>query len=191
MSEPHWHCAQTRYCCCLTDAHDCMPWPRSSPSCTKSRVAAVCLCFLWPALHLQPVKQGEGCEQGDPLAPALFAQRQHDALHCGIGYKLGETRAIGVCKGHCHQVSRSEMWRGDLRSHHRGIVVLGTQVGHPHFVQTWATQRLEEEERLLRQLSKLPDLQCSWGSVLFPVRTTPYARRTVPQQEIPCLRSGP
>ena len=27
------------------------------------------------------VKQGEGCEQGDPLAPALFALGQHDALH--------------------------------------------------------------------------------------------------------------
>ena len=27
------------------------------------------------------VKQGEGCEQGDPLAPALFAPGQHDALH--------------------------------------------------------------------------------------------------------------
>ena len=27
------------------------------------------------------IKQGEGCEQGDALAPALFALGQHDALH--------------------------------------------------------------------------------------------------------------
>ena len=65
-----------------------------------------------------------------------------------------------------------DVWRGDLRSDQRGIVVLGTPVGHPDFIQAWATRRLEDEEQLLRQLPKLPDLQCPW------------LLRTVPPQEI-------
>ena len=63
--------------------------------------------------------------------------------------------------------------------------MLGTPVGHPDFVQTWATQRLEEEELLLRQLPKLPDLQCSWLLLLLCASPRAnHALRTVPPQEI-------
>ena len=67
-------------------------------------------------------------------------------------------------------------------------VVLDTPVGYPDFVLTWAAwaaQRLEEEDRLLRQLPNLPDLQCSW--LLLPLIVTPRAcdaLRTVPPQDI-------
>ena len=37
-------------------------------------------CWWDDAGRLREVRQGEGCEQGDPLAPALFALGQHDAL---------------------------------------------------------------------------------------------------------------
>ena len=176
------------------------------------------------------VKQGEGCEQGDPLAPALFALGQHDALHraaaglhpddswvafldelyitttpsrartsldmtvkavadhCGIGSNLGKTRAIGARDGPPPPGIAElgdEVWRGDLCPEQRGIVVLGTPIGHQDFVQAWAARRLEEEEQLLSQLPKLPDLQCSW---LLPLlRASPranHALRTVPPLEI-------
>ena len=34
----------------------------------------------WDAANLREIRQGEGCEQGDPLAPALIAQGQHESL---------------------------------------------------------------------------------------------------------------
>ena len=38
------------------------------------------------------VRQGEGCEQGDPLAPALYALGQHDALQrAASGLHAGDT----------------------------------------------------------------------------------------------------
>ena len=176
------------------------------------------------------VKQGEGCEQGDPLAPALFALGQHDALHCaaaslhpddslvaflddlyitttpsrartsldiateavashcGIGSNLGKTRAIGARDGPPPPGMAElgdEVWRGDMRPDQRGVVVLGTPIGHRDFVQSWAARRLEDEERLLRQLPKLPDLQCSW--LLLQMCASPranHALRTVPPSEI-------
>ena len=116
---------------------------------------------------------------------SLGAAVEAVADHCGIGSNLGKTRAIGACEGPPPQGIGDEVWRGDLRSDHRGIVVLGTPVGHPDFVQTWATQRLEEEELLLRQLPKLPDLQCSWLLLLLCASPRAnHALRTVPPQEI-------
>ena len=53
----------------------------------------------------------------------------------------------------------------------RGVVVLGSPVGHPAFVQAWAEDRLRAEQELLDQLPKLPDLQCAWLLLLlFPSR---------------------
>ena len=66
-----------------------------------------------------------------------------------------------------------------------GIVVLGTPIGHQDFVQAWAARRLEEEERLLSQLPKLPDLQCSWLLLLLCASPRAnHALRTVPPLEI-------
>ena len=49
----------------------------------------------------------------------------------------------------------------------RGVVVLGSPVGHPAFVQAWAEDRLRAEQELLDQLPKLPDLQCAWLLLLL------------------------
>ena len=43
----------------------------------------------------------------------------------------------------------------------RGVVVLGSPVSHPAFVQAWAEDRLRAEQELFDQLPKLPDLQCA------------------------------
>ena len=51
-----------------------------------------------------------------------------------------------------------DVWRGDKPSAQRGIVVLGTPVGHADFVQAWTDARLQEERRLLDELPHLPDL---------------------------------
>ena len=37
-------------------------------------------CWWDSAGRLRDIPQGEGCEQGDPLAPALFALGQHESL---------------------------------------------------------------------------------------------------------------
>ena len=124
------------------------------------------------------IKQGEGCEQGDALAPALFALGQHDAIHqaatalhpedslvaflddlyvittppraraaldetvgtvesrCGIASNLGKTRVIGVEAGPPPPGIAElgeDVWRSDKPPAQRGVVVLGSPVGHPAF----------------------------------------------------------
>ena len=113
------------------------------------------------------------------------------AHHGGIGSNWGKTRAVGACEWPPPPSIAElgdEVRRGDLRSDHRGIVVLGTPctpVGHPNFVQSWETRRREEEERLLRLLPKLPDLQGSWLFLLLCVNAgANHALRTVPPWEI-------
>ena len=97
------------------------------------------------------------------------------ADHCGIGSNLGKkilskTRVMGA---------RSVMKSGEV-----------TCVPISAASSFWAplpgqTRRLEDEEQLLRQLPKLPGLQCSW--LLLLLRASPranHALRTVPPQEI-------
>ena len=44
----------------------------------------------------------------------------------------------------------------------QGVKILGTPVGHAEFVQAAMNARLEEEDKLWRALSWVPDLQCAW-----------------------------
>ena len=77
-----------------------------------------------------------------------------------------------------------DVWRGDKPSAQRGIVVLGTPVGHADFVQAWADARLQEERRLLDELPHLPDLQCAWLLLLFCASPRAnHALRTLPPSE--------
>ena len=182
------------------------------------------------------VHQAEGCEQGDPLAPALFALGQHGALaraagdldptdkllaflddlyvitvaararpaldtvtgaveeHCGIASNLGKTRGLGGSEGSAPPGLAElgpDVWRGDRPSHERGMVVLGSPVGHTDFVHAWAVHRLLEEQQLLQQLPQLPDLQCSW--LLLALCASPranHALRTVPPTVIASYAAG-
>ena len=175
------------------------------------------------------IKQGEGCKQGNALAPALFALGQHYALHqaatalhpedslvaflddlyvittppraraaldetvgtvesrCGIASNLGKTRVIGVEAGPPPPGIAElgeDVWRSDKPPAQRGVVVLGSPVGHPAFVQAWAEERLRTEQQLLDQLPKLPDLQCAW--LLLRLCASPranHAIRTMPPSQ--------
>ena len=39
-----------------------------------------------------------------------------------------------------------DVWRGDKPDARRGVVVLGSPVSHPAFVQSWAEERLRTEQ---------------------------------------------
>ena len=187
---------------------------------------AISYCWWDAAGNCRLVPQGEGCEQGDALAPALFALGQHDALcqaaaalhpddalmaflddlyvvtvperaraaldsttgavatHCGIAPNLGKTRVYATAEGP-PPPGISELgeavWRGNKPPAERGVVVLGTPIGHPDFVRQWAEERMSEERRFLQHLPLLPDLQCSW--LLLSMCAAPranHALRTLP-----------
>ena len=171
------------------------------------------------------VPQGEGCEQGDPLAPALFALAQHEALRTAASQLHPEDafmaflddlyvvtspgRARAALDTTTQAVSGSHpsgqdagdrsrdrptppgiaelgeaVWRGDKAPAERGVVVLGTPIGHADFVCAWTAERLHEELKLLQQLPLLPDLQCSW--LLLSMCASPranHALRTLPPSE--------
>ena len=55
--------------------------------------------------------------------------------------------------------------------------MLGTPLGKQAFVEAHAKKRLEVEEKLLKELPHLSDLQCSW--VLLSWSATPRANHTV------------
>ena len=79
----------------------------------------------------------------------------------------------------------ADVWRGNKPSSERGLKVLGTPIGHPHFIASWAESRVRTEQELLSQLPRLPDLQCAW--LLLAMCASPranHALRTVPPLDI-------
>ena len=76
---------------------------------------------------------------------------------------------------------RSARRGGDKPDAQRGVVVLGSPLGHPAFVQAWAEERLRAEQELLDQLPKLPDLQSAWLLLLLCASPRAnHAIRTMP-----------
>ena len=86
------------------------------------------------------------------------------------------------------------MWRGDKPPAERGLVVLGTRIGHLDFVQAWAAERMQEERKLLQQLPELPDLQCSWpllSMCAYPEPIMRFARCPRPSEPVhPTAHAG-
>ena len=67
----------------------------------------------------------------------------------------------------------------------RGMVVLGSSIGHTGFMHAWAVCRVLEEQELLQQLPSLADLQCSWLMLAFCASPRAIrALRTVPPPEV-------
>ena len=73
------------------------------------------------------------------------------------------------------------MWRGNASPACNGVVVLGSPVGSPEFVQQFGTDLLQGEQQLLDRLLELPSLQSSW--LLLSYCAAPrsnYSLRTTP-----------
>ena len=176
------------------------------------------------------IAQAEGVEQGDSLAPALFALGQHDALatagrqleageflaaflddiyvvaspsrardqldavtatierEAGVAANLGKTRVYHARGGPPPPGIRElgeEVRRGDKPPAEREFVALGVPIGHQEFIRSCASNRLEEERRLLAQLPQLPDLQCARLLLLFcAAPRAQHLLRTVPPATI-------
>ncbi|CAE7949518.1 unnamed protein product, partial [Symbiodinium sp. KB8] len=181
---------------------------------------------LWHAAQLAPssyswwdatgacrtVPQGEGCEQGDALAPALFALGQHKAL-CRPAAELHQNDAL---LGQCNEGRRDSLWHrlqlrqnkgvragtapaaaswgkrcGEGTSHRLSEAWLSSApqlIGHPDFVQAWAAESMQEERKLLQQLPELPDLQCSW--LLFSMCPLDDAPHAGPIATLPAVLGG-
>ena len=107
---------------------------------------------------------------------------------CGIASNEGRTRVYNHAGGEPpSEIAElgADVWRGNKRSSERGVKVLGTPSGHPHFITSWAESRMLTERELLNQLPRLPDLQCAW--LLLAMCASPranHALRTVPPLDI-------
>ena len=59
------------------------------------------------------------------------------------------------------------IWKGDLDAERNGIVILGTPVGSPEFVQRFLGNRLTVQSRFWDRLKQVPDLQTAWLLLLY------------------------
>ena len=83
---------------------------------------------------------------------------------CGIASNDGKTRVYSHAGGELRPGIAelgAGVWRGNKPSSERGLKVLGTPIGHPRFIASWAESRVRTEQELLSQLPRLPDLQCA------------------------------
>ena len=175
------------------------------------------------------ILQAEGCHQGDPLAPALYALAQHQALesasrqlepgeclaaylddiyivvpphrarpaydvvaaelqrHAGVAPNPTKTRAYNGQGGPAPEGIRElgpDVWRGHRPLHEQGLLTLGTPIGSPAFVAHATAERLQDEQHLLDQLHRLPDLQSAWLLLLHCCAPrAQHILRTVPPDQ--------
>ena len=166
------------------------------------------------------IAQAEGVEQGDSLAPALFALGQHDALataarlleageflaaflddiyvvtspsrardqldavtatierEAGVAANLGKTRVYHARRGPAFASSARKFGAATSLPQSAGLLLWACRSA---FIRSCASNRLEEERRLLAQLPQLPDLQCAWLLLLFcAAPRAQHLLRTVP-----------
>ena len=120
----------------------------------------------------------------DRCRGSLDAVTHSVAEGCGIASNLGKTGVIGAIAGAAPPGVAElgpDVWRGDKPPNQRGMVVLGSPVGHPDFIAAWTARRVAQEQELLEHLPLLPDLQCAWLLLaLCASLRANHALRTVP-----------
>ena len=61
----------------------------------------------------------------------------------------------------------AEAWAGGAPPAQRGVVVLGTPVGDPAFVQQWLGEETAKHRTFLERIPLVPDVQCAWRLLLM------------------------
>ena len=117
--------------------------------------------------------------------------REALARHANIQVHLGKTRAWnsageeppGLLEVLPLQDPENPCWTGNwaLPAAEQGVVVLGSPVGSRDFIAAKLAQRLQEQDRLLSRIPRVPELQSAWLLLLYCAapRST-YLLRTLP-----------
>ena len=129
------------------------------------------ICRWRRQMHLHP----EGADGIHLPLASVDASAPHD--HAGVEPKLGKFQIWGRGGGPeppgiddlLEGAPRPEepVWKGDLEDERNGIVILGTPVGSPAFVQRFLGNRLEVQSRFWERLKQGPDLQTAWLLLLL------------------------
>ena len=105
-------------------------------------------------------------ERAVPVFRAVEAVLERRA---GVHVNLGKTRvwnAAGEPPPGVEQLGE-EAWVGEGPTERQGMVVLGTPVGHPDFVQHWLQLKQEEHRTLVDRIPSVQDPQCAWLLLLL------------------------
>ena len=107
--------------------------------------------------------------------------------HAGVAPNPSKTRVYngqgGVAPEGIQELG-PDVWRGNRPLHEQGILTLGTPIGTPAFVSSATAERLQDEQTLLDQLHRLPDLQSAWLLLLYCCAPrAQHILRTVPPDQ--------
>ena len=71
----------------------------------------------------------------------------------------------------------ADVWTADKLDHLNGLVVLGTPLGKPAFVETFIKDKIEAEGKFIEKIFKLEDIQCAW--VMLSMSAVPRANHLI------------
>ena len=70
-----------------------------------------------------------------------------------------------------------DVWTADKPDDLNGLVVLGTPLGKPAFVEAFVKTKIEAERKFVNKLLKFDDLQCAW--VMLSMSVVPRANHLI------------
>ena len=119
--------------------------------------------------------------------PAYNVVAHERNTHAGVAPNPSKTRVYngqgGVAPEGIQELG-PDVWRGNRPLHEQGILTLGTPIGTPAFVSSATAERLRDEQTLLDQLHRLPNLQSAWLLLLYCCAPrAQHILRTVPPDQ--------
>ena len=119
-----------------------------------------------------------------PAYDIVAAELTH---HAGVAPNPSKTRVYNGQGGLAPDGIRElgpDVWRGNRPPQEQGLITLGTPIGSEAFVAQATVERLQEEQTLLDQLHRLPDLQSAWLLLLYCCAPrAQHILRTVPPDQ--------